>query len=126
MNTNPGPVSQKKLSKQRGQRPNILRLTFRSHFRYALILNMCHISEHCEYYKTSEETSKKVYRTSNDGIPIAVIIELVVTGQGKERAEPWTQRKEYLRRRVYPHLKYQVYNNCMLKHYIIDKVIHYI
>lgn len=90
MNTKPGPVSQKKLSKQHGQRPNILRLTFGSHFGYTLILNMRHISEHGEYDETSKETGEKVYRTSNDGIPVTVIIELVITGQGKKRSKPWT------------------------------------
>lgn len=61
MNTKPGPVSQKKLSKQNGQRPNILRLTFGSHFGYAFILNVRHISKHSEYDKTSKETGEKVY-----------------------------------------------------------------
>jgi len=67
---------------------------------------VCHVAEHGEYDKTGEETGEEVYRTGEYRVPITVIIELVVTRQGEQRAEPRAQREEHLRRSVYPHLRY--------------------
>lgn len=65
---------------------------------------MCHVTEHGEYNEPGQETGEKVYRTGQYGVPITVVVELVVAGQGEKRAESWAQREEDLRRRVYPYL----------------------
>jgi len=65
---------------------------------------VCHVTEHGEYDKPGKETGEKVYRTGEYGVPITVVVELVIAGQGEESTESRTQREEYLRRRVYPHL----------------------
>lgn len=85
-------------------RLNIPRLTFGPHFRYTLVLYVCHITEHGEYNKPCKETGEKVYRTGEYGIPITVVVELIVAGQGEESAKSRTQREKDLRRSVYPHL----------------------
>jgi len=65
-----------------------------------------HVAEHGEYDETGEETGEEVYRTGEYRVPVTVVIELVVTRQGEQRAESRTQREEHLGRRVYPHLRY--------------------
>lgn len=68
---------------------------------------MRHVPEHGEYDEAGQETGEEVYRTGENGVPVTVVVELVVTGQCEERTEPRAQREEHLRRCVDPHLKHE-------------------
>jgi len=73
-----------------------------------------HVPEHGEYDEAGQETGEEVYRTGENGVPVTVVVELVVTGQREERAEPWAQREKHLRRCVDPHLKHATHTGVFL------------
>lgn len=65
---------------------------------------MCHVAEHREYHKSSQEAGETIDAAGQDSVLVAVVVELVVAGQGQQRSEPRTQREEYLGGCINPNL----------------------
>lgn len=63
-----------------------------------------HLPQNGENDEASEEAGETVDGGGDEGISVAVVVELVVAGQRQQGAEPRTQREEDLRGGVYPHL----------------------
>ena len=56
--------------------------TFYISWTIYLYLHFCHVSQHTEYDEASHEACDAVDSAGDDGVLVAVVVELVVAGQG--------------------------------------------
>ena len=54
-------------------------------------LHFCHVPQHTEYDKAGHEAGDAVDGAGEDGVFVAVVVELVVTGQRQESPKPRPQ-----------------------------------
>lgn len=86
------------------RKTKIIKLTFQSDLLYTFVLHVRHITQNGKDNETGQETGQAINTARQYRVPVAVVVELVVTGEGQQRAETGTQREEDLRGGVYPHL----------------------
>ena len=65
---------------------------------------MGHVAEDGEDDKAGQEAGEAIDGARDDGVPVAVVVELVVGGEGEEGPEPGAEGEEDLRGSVNPYL----------------------
>lgn len=82
-----------------------IQITFKSNFIDPFALHMRHVPEDGEDDESGQEAGQAVDAAGDDGVAIAVVVELVVAREGQQGAEAGAQREKDLRGRVDPHLR---------------------
>lgn len=69
---------------------------------------MSHVAQSAEYDKSGYETRQAVNAARENGISVAVIVELVVGTECEKSSESRAERKEYLGSCIYPDLPREI------------------
>lgn len=64
-------------------------------------------AQHSKHHQGGQHGGEEVNKRHQDGIKVAVVVPLVVAGEGDDAAEAETQREEDLRGRLSPHFRLQ-------------------
>lgn len=68
------------------------------------MLYVSHVTQNRKDDKAGEEAGQTVDGAGEHSVPVAIVVEFVVTRQSQQRSKPGPKRKENLRGRVYPDL----------------------
>ena len=79
-------------------------LPLHTHILHTQPLHFGHVAQHAEDDESRHEAGDAVDGAGEDGVLVAVVVELVVAGQGEQCSEPWSKREEDLCGCSYPNL----------------------
>lgn len=73
-------------------------------------------TQHCKHHQGGQHGGEEVDKRHQDGVKVAVVVPLVVAGEGDDASEAETQGEEDLRGRLSPHLGLQHHLQLKTQH----------